>query len=153
MASVNHWLFRVVYFDYWGSNNHIILQSITVKWQFFLRKIYVEDWRCECTVCHFTNMFKFHFTFLNGSISYNKQKERLFRDECLCSGIWRCISCFMSNLDKVKLQQLFFLKNFLEDFSPLFVATDTSVLDFWWVSSGFQSQSGQPYLHFAEMCM
>ena len=33
-------------------------------------------------------------------------------------------------------------------------ATDTPVLDFWWrLLSGFQSQSGQPYLHLAEAYM
>ena len=30
-------------------------------------------------------------------------------------------------------------------------APDAPVLDFWWLSDGFQSQSGKPYSHLAEV--
>ena len=43
----------------------------------------------------------------------------------------------------------FFLKK-LGDIRPFCRATDTPVFDFWWCLSGFQRQTGQPYLCLAE---
>ena len=49
------------------------------------------------------------------------------------------------HLNKFFLFFVFFFK-FLEDMSPFCGATDTPVLDSGDVSSGLQSQNGQPYL-------
>ena len=60
----------------------------------------------------------------------------------------RIIHIFSLNWER---NVFFFYKKILEDISPFCGATDTPVWTSSDVSSGLQSQSGQPYLHLAEM--